>query len=72
MICPFIGNKVKVHDEVHLVRLKTGRGIEMQTDVRWLEVSMNDILEFKIVLRLKNVHNYRLSLFLRQDASSFN
>ena len=33
---------------------------------------MNDILEFKIVLRLENVHNYRLGLFLRQDASSVN
>jgi hypothetical protein len=33
---------------------------------------VNDILEFEIVLRLENVHNYRLCLFLRQDASSVN
>ncbi len=33
---------------------------------------MYDILEFKIVLRLKNALDYRLSLFLRQDASSVN
>ncbi len=33
---------------------------------------MNDILEFEIVLRLQNVPNYRLGLFLRQDVSSAN
>ena len=33
---------------------------------------MNNILEFELVLRLENVHNYRLGLFLRQDASSVN
>ena len=33
---------------------------------------MNDILEFKIVLRLENVPDYRHSLFLRQDTSSVN
>ncbi len=33
---------------------------------------MKDILEFNIVLRLENVPDYRLGLFLRQDASSVN
>ena len=33
---------------------------------------MNDIIEFKIVLRLENLHNDRIGLFLRQDTSSVN
>ena len=70
MIAAIIRDEVKFLEEVIILGLQTVQSIEMESDVSGFEVSVNDLVETEIMLRVENVPNDFLGFLLRQDLSS--
>ena len=68
----FIKAKVEVLQKVSLFYLVVAATIETYSDVRWLKVSVNDLLETELMLCLENLPNNLLGLFLGKDLSLAN
>jgi len=68
----FIQAKVEVLQKVSLFYLVVAATIETYADVRWLKVSVNDLLETEFMLCLENLPNNLLGLFLGKDLSLAN
>ena len=68
----FINAKVEVLKKVGLLYLVVAVQIETYADVRWLKISVNDLLEFEFVLCFENLTNNLLGLFFGKDLSSVN
>ena len=64
--------KVEVLQKVGLLYLVVAATIETYADVRWLKVSVNDLLETEFMLSLENLPNNLLGLFLGKDLSLVN
>jgi hypothetical protein len=70
VITAIIRDKVKFLEEVVTLCLLTVQSIEMESDVLGFEVSVNDLVETEIMLRVENVPNDFIGFLLRQEFSS--
>ena len=70
MIAAIIRDEVKLLEEVVTFCLLTFQSIEMESDVLGFEVSVNDLVETEVMLRVENVPNDFLGFLLRQAFSS--
>jgi hypothetical protein len=68
----FIKAKVEVLQKVGLFYLVVAATIETYSDVRWLKVSVNDLLETEFMLSLENLPNNLLGLFFGKYLSLVN